>query len=352
LSQFDIHDRNEVRDCSALRYLDQVRELRAEIVEREQVGKNLPALGIAITTYNRAHMVMAQIDALQELTSCNFELVVCDDGSTDMTVPKLRDRGVKVISGINRGVAWNKNRGLFYLREIAASSNIVLMDDDIIPTRLGWQDEWIESVARYGHMNFKAPGPTVFAGKHTPTNPALSHNLGGACIAFSREAISYVGYMDTRFHGYGHEHTDLTMRAIRAGFGGFILVEDDRRRPCFYSIEGGLALLPSDSNANAESVARNGLVLMASEDEPIYRNAWRTSDEYKSLRSEIGALDGLNADPPYQQEFHAQAYLAANPDVAAANWDAWHHFTTKGWQENRPPAGRPPLPLPSAGADE
>lgn len=290
------------------------------------------SLGIAITTYNRREMVLAQIAALQRLTSCEFDLVVCDDGSSDGTVEALVSCGAKVVGGVNRGIAWNKNRGLFYLREIRGSQTILLLDDDVLPTVNGWEEEWLEGVRRYGHINWCAPGQSVIGGSGLAADPAVSRVLAGPCIAFSRQALSYVGYMDTRFKRYGHEHTDLTCRAIHAGFGGFIALDERTPYEYFYVIEGGLIVLGSVSNHDAESVARNSAILMQSSTEPIYRHAWRTPDEYDLMRSEMAALDGLASCPAV---FDPARYLEAYPDVAAAGADPIEHYIKLGIKEGR-----------------
>jgi hypothetical protein len=252
-------------------------------------------LGIAITTYNRRAMLQAQIETLHRLTTCTFDLVVCDDGSADDTVAAMAARGIPTIGGVNRGIAWNKNRGLFYLREIRGCEVILLLDDDVLPGHEGWERGWIEAVRRHGHINYMYAGPEILSGANTPEDPGVSHRLLGACIGFSRAVLGYVGYMDTRFKGYGHEHTELTRRAIRAGFGGYIQVTDGTIERRFYSIDGGLLLQSAVSHANPDSIAANERILDNSDNEPIYRHAWRNEEEYELLRAEMSPLDGLAA---------------------------------------------------------
>jgi FkbM family methyltransferase len=316
------HDVNDVRSTVPQHLLDAAKQQMARLqaaqtevptamapatppdqdaIQRKQTVK----LGIAITTYNRKSMLLEQIECLKNLTSCPFELVVCDDGSSDGTVEALRNIGVKVIGGTNRGIAWNKNRGLFYLREIYGADVILLLDDDLLPERDGWEQEWIEGVQRWGHINFQYPNPEIILGSNIPADPGVSNNLLGACVAFSRDVLSYVGYMDTRFKGYGNEHTDLTARAIRAGFGGFIIREGERRWRYFYSIHGGIKLEASVSNINSDHIAHNSKILAESENEPIYRNAWRDDEEYDLLRSEMAPLHGFGGGAPYEKQIFA-----------------------------------------------
>lgn len=293
-------------------------------------------LGIAISTYNRRDMVVQLINTLRRLTSCQFMLVVCDDGSSDGTVEAVQNCGAKIIAGINRGIAWNKNRGLFYLREICGSQTILLLDDDVLPTVAGWEQEWISGAERFGHVNWRAPAHSVIGGSDIVADPGISTSLAGPCLAFSRQALSYIGYMDTRFRGYGHEHTDLTIRAIRAGFGGFATRIDEEIVHYFYVIKGGLTLFPVQSSSDATSIKRNHEVFLQSFSDSIYRNPWRSEEEYNLLRSEMAEFDGLNElRAPHALRFDSEGYLAANPDVAAASFNALHHYLVFGIRENR-----------------
>jgi glycosyltransferase involved in cell wall biosynthesis len=280
-------------------------------------------------------MLTSLIAALHNRTSCSFDLVVCDDGSTDDTLQHFAADGVKVIGGTNRGIAWNKNRGLFYLREILACDIIILLDDDVLPVRHGWEQEWIEATIRYGHINFPPFGTPIFSGSNLATDPGLSTKLGGVCLAFSREALSYVGYFDPRFKGYGHEHTDLTLRAIRAGFGGFIYSDSNSSYPCFLSIDGGLVLLSSRSHYDETSVTDNQVVLEKSALQDIYRLPWRNHEEYEIFRSEIEGRNSDQSDEGFLRKFNPENYLKAHADVASANIDAWTHFKEFGWSEKR-----------------
>ncbi len=298
-------------------------------------------LGIAISTFNRRPMLLGLIDALQAQTSRDFDLVVCDDGSTDNTVAALRARGVPVIAGANRGIAWNKNRGLFYLREILGCDVILLLDDDVLPVRQGWERDWIAAVRKFGHINFLSDSGLLLSGANSPEDPGVSGDLWGACVAFSRAASSYVGYFDTRFRGYGHEHTDLTMRAIRAGFGGFLVEEDGVTHHRFYAIEGGLKLLPSQSAIDKASVARNQPVWAESQAEPIFRNAWRTVEEYTLLRSELAALDGLQPAHQPVAEAAAGMNLARGKAAMQSSTSEWSTGATAAQDAGGAVNGRP-----------
>jgi hypothetical protein len=94
-------------------------------------------LGIAVVTYNRAEVLRNTIESIRGYTSEPFVLVVADDGSTDSTKMLLSDMRVPHISGPNKGIAWNKNRGIFYLVEVEKCSEIIMLEDDTYPVRTG-----------------------------------------------------------------------------------------------------------------------------------------------------------------------------------------------------------------------
>ncbi len=253
-----------------------------------------PRLGIAVTTFNRRALVMALVAALRELTLTPFELVVCDDGSTDGTAEVLRAAGVRVIAGGNKGIAWNKNRGLYYLLHVADCDVVLLLDDDIEPVAPGWEREWIEAVERHGHVNHVHPAyrHSVAAGLGSAEDPVLTGMIPGWALGFSKGVLAQIGYFDPRFGRYGHEHSDLSFRAVRAGFGG-ITLEEEGRRTLFFAIEGGLAGVPSQTSGTQDDLATNARLLAQSGKEPLYRHAWRDDNEMALLLDEIAtALPG------------------------------------------------------------
>src|SRR6476469_6267004 len=98
------------------------------------------ALGIGIVTYNRRDIVGDTIDRVREFTRRpDTAFVVADDGSNDGTLEMLRQKQVPVITGINMGIAWNKNRALFVLSQMLGCQTTVLLEDDTQPAGSGWE---------------------------------------------------------------------------------------------------------------------------------------------------------------------------------------------------------------------
>ena len=89
------------------------------------------SVGIGIVTYNRKDILNDTIDRVRAFTrQPDAALVVADDGSTDGTLAMLRDKQVPVITGVNMGIAWNKNRALFLLSHMLDCETVILLEDD------------------------------------------------------------------------------------------------------------------------------------------------------------------------------------------------------------------------------
>jgi glycosyltransferase involved in cell wall biosynthesis len=191
-------------------------------------------LGIGVITYNRLEQVRRCVEAIRSLTRTPYHLVIADDGSEDGTAAWARESGLPVVTGRNRGVAWNKNRALYWLMHRTRCEKLLLIEDDIYPVRPGWEQGWLEALDRFPHLNLSppaaCPGGTekeavvaTYAGY-----PALNW-VGGVLMAMTRKGMETVGYLDTRFQGYGREHRDLTERYQRAGLHppeGYLTLRD------------------------------------------------------------------------------------------------------------------------------
>jgi glycosyltransferase involved in cell wall biosynthesis len=248
-------------------------------------------IGIAITTYNRREMVCAQVQAIRSLTGEAYVLVVCDDGSTDGTQDALRAMGVPAICGINRGIAWNKNRGIFYLMAIHGCDVVILLDDDMRPIVQNWHARWVEAAAKLGHVNFLHPHlmPELANAECTLESPCLSPRLLGPCIAFHRYAWSMVGYMDSRFGRYGHEHTEFTNRFLRNGFGGCQRLRDGVLVNHYHVIGGGIELLPVTGNGSQADIDANTAIWhgINNESPHTFRAPWHDERQRLEFLTEI-----------------------------------------------------------------
>ncbi len=261
-------------------------------------------LGIAITTLNRRDMVMDLVTKIRALTAAPFDLVICDDGSSDGTVEALRERGEVVIGGTNRGIAWNKNRGIYYLMHSSRCEVVLLIDDDVAPVRHGWEREWITAAQIHGHVNYAHPvfDSRITMGGKTAENPGMCSMISGCALVFDRYVLAQVGFMDPRFGRYGHEHTELTFRVIRAGYGAAIIQLPDGNHHLFKVIEGGLKALASDSLGSQAEAQANDRVMAAVKHDMLYRHAWRDDEaQAKFLAEQDEALPAPGQKRPYNK---------------------------------------------------
>jgi GT2 family glycosyltransferase len=243
------------------------------------------ALGIAVSTYRRRDRLELLIEKLERLTITAHELVVADDGSRDGTVEWCRARGLRVISGENRGVAHNKNRGLFALATLGCDP-ILLMEDDVYPETPGWEGEWVAATGRWHHVAYLHPRIARFtsSGSGTLADPYINHKATAQLLTISAEALAQVGYFDSRFEGWGHEHGEWTTRIKRAGYGFKQITLPDGTRPkAQFFLSGGLVDNEGPRWRDAEQGQRNRELQRRIQREPVFRCPWRTDEQRSSF---------------------------------------------------------------------
>ncbi len=244
-------------------------------------------LGIGITTFRRSKLLNYALDGIARHTRTPYTLIVADDGSQDDTLELLRARKIPHVAGPNRGVAWNKNRVLFHLHEVVRCDVMILLEDDMMPRHDGWEIDWIRAIQKWGHANIGGNWFRHLLGSEagTPDDPFVSSVLTAQCSGFSREALNAVGYMDTRFGRYGHEHCEHSVRMVRAGFGG-------TREPqqMFYLLNSDLQMLATDqSDYHAEVGKNSNIFAEVMKDPTLYRRAWRSAEEWRQIRADLSA---------------------------------------------------------------
>jgi len=254
-------------------------------------------LGLAVITYERLGLLERLIANVTELTVSPHELVIADDGSQDGSAEWCRGRGLRVVTGVRRGVAWNKNRALFALAQLGCDP-LVLLEDDALPVERGWERDWIEGTQRWHHL---ACDPKVLrhaaSGTGTPADPYVSPAATGFCMSVSGEVLGAVGYFDSRFRGWGHEHAEWTTRIKRAGYGSRrITLPDGRRTGAQFFITGGLALVKAKSSRVDAEARANLEVGNRIADDPVFRRPWRTPRERADFLAEQAqaGIDGAS----------------------------------------------------------
>jgi glycosyltransferase involved in cell wall biosynthesis len=257
-------------------------------------------LAVGVISYNRRALLESCLEHLRKNTPLPIDLIVADDGSTDGCVELLREQNVPVITGPNRGIAWNKNRALFALLEHSKADVILLLENDCYPAEPSWAETWLEAVALHGHINCLHPktmaelatGKTpeaIIGGSGTPRDPYLCKRISGICIGSSRQALAKVGFLDTRFKGYGHEHAEWTTRFHNEGYGVHWYDDGSGRQKANLMIQGGLIGLDERSSSDKSTVNANYELFQRLKGEPNYRAPWRTPEEEQRLRGEVSA---------------------------------------------------------------
>jgi GT2 family glycosyltransferase len=259
-------------------------------------------LGIGVITYRRPHALAALLDKLKQSTTGDFKLVVADDGSGDETLAVCQAAGVPVVTGVNRGVAWNKNRALYWLYG-QGCTHFVILEDDMAVTDDGWNQSWISAIDRWDHINWLAQSHIPFVtagmflgGSGSPDDPYVCEHLYGVCMGFSRRSLARVGFYDTRFIKYGFEHIDLTLRNRRAGLGVRDIATKDGTVLSFVMIPGGLTILDMVSGADMTAVERNRVIFQAIQGEPVYRAPWHDQEERALIEAETGCRMDLEME--------------------------------------------------------
>jgi GT2 family glycosyltransferase len=253
-------------------------------------------LGLAVVTYRRAERLAPLIEAIARLTSAPYRLVVAEDGGEDGSVEWCRAQSHTVITGPNRGVAHNKNRGLFALAAQGCDP-LLLLEDDVLPVERGWEWDWIEGTARWGHLAYHHPKVArhTVSGAGTAADPYVNPAATAQCLSVSAQVLADVGYLDPRFRGWGHEHAEWTTRIKRAGYGfQEIDLPDGRRAKAQLYLDGGLESERAASFRDDAQARRNRELALSMREEPVFRRPWRSAEERREFLAEqaAGGIDG------------------------------------------------------------
>lgn len=245
-------------------------------------------IGVGIITFNRISYLKDCVEALRK-TDAPYQLVVAEDGGSDNTVSWCREQGIDVVTGSNHGVGYNKNRALHALFVTYGCDVVILLEDDTRVQSPDWLAVWAEATAEWGHTNYMAPHRDyVISGSGSNIHdPIIARAVLGPITGTSRVAFEAVGYLDSRFRGYGFEHAEWTNRMIRAGFGGFI-ANDELRYKC---LSYGIDYLQQLSFRDEDQVKKNRSIyaaLMA--DKSIYREPWRDDTQKAEFLGQFGGM--------------------------------------------------------------
>src|SRR5207253_309302 len=189
-------------------------------------GSRGPSISVVVCSYNGSRTIRACLDGLRRLEYPDFEVIVVDDGSTDMTASIAREYPFQVVRTPNRGLSSARNTGL-----AAATGEIVAyIDDD------AWPDpHWLTYLAASfvgtahagaGGPNLPPPGDGWIAEcvAHAPGGPThillsdqQAEHLPGCNMAFRRAQLEAIGGFDARFRAAGDD-VDVCWRVQERGW--------------------------------------------------------------------------------------------------------------------------------------
>ncbi|HEY1931063.1 MAG TPA: glycosyltransferase [Acetobacteraceae bacterium] len=247
-------------------------------------------LGIGIITYNRKAVLSETLDRVRRHTRYPFTAVgVADDGSTDGTLDMLRARNMLTVTGRNMGIAWNKNRALFMLTELQRCDVVILLEDDSYPTRDHWEIEWLNAAIRWGHATIAGDWMQsgFLSGAGTADDPIRSTLVTAQCAVYSREAILFGGYYDSRFRGYGHEHVEHSLRMVRLGYGGADEEVDGAQVTVFKLLKTSMQFAKTTSFFDQAQADRNYTLARQLLLDATYRAPWHDEAAMQQFRDEM-----------------------------------------------------------------
>jgi GT2 family glycosyltransferase len=185
-------------------------------------------ISIVVPVRNRPDLLRATLQGLarQDLPSDQFEVIVCDDGSTEDLSPVIEDSclgalQIRLLRQAPLGPATGRNLGIRH----AKAPLVLLMDSDVLPEpgvvramvdALETHPEWAGAEARLRPVG-EGSGPLW-------TAPASEE--GGryhtAAIAFPKGILEAVGGMDQDFKMAACEDAELAARVLQHGEIGFV----------------------------------------------------------------------------------------------------------------------------------
>src|SRR3989344_656448 len=131
----------------------------------------MPKVSVIIPSYNHVRYIKAAIESVLEQTLHDFEIVICDDGSTDNTVneiKKISDKRIKLFTFVkNRGTSATINECLQHTSgEYIAHLN---SDDRLLPNKLKKQVTYLDTHSKIGgvfsYADLIDENGTVFSSK-------------------------------------------------------------------------------------------------------------------------------------------------------------------------------------------
>lgn len=203
-------------------------------------------VSIIILAWNQLQFTQTCLESINRNTPEPYQLIMVDNGSTDGTVPWLRemtraDSRIQVIENAdNRGFAAGCNQGI----KTAQGEYILLLNNDTVVTS-GWLAGMRELLDHFpdagivGPMTNRASGVQVVADVGYRSLEELpswvkgfrennryrvipQRRIVGFCMLFKRELVEKIGFLDESFGPGNYEDDDYCLRAELAGYRNLV----------------------------------------------------------------------------------------------------------------------------------
>jgi cellulose synthase/poly-beta-1,6-N-acetylglucosamine synthase-like glycosyltransferase len=204
-----------------------------------------PKISVVVCTFNGSKTISNNLESLSVLQYPNYEVIVVNDGSNDITEAIVKEYvhkyGFKLITTENRGLANARNTGL----ESATGDIVAYVDDDAYP-----DPQWLTYLAlefrKTTHIGIGGPnitaegdGPISECVSSSPGNPVHvlisdteAEHIAGCNMAFRRSALKKIGGFDSQFKIAGDDVDVCWMlqkRGYTLGFSPAAMVWHSRR---------------------------------------------------------------------------------------------------------------------------
>lgn len=304
-------------------------------------------VSVVIPTYNRWEKLRRVLDGYREqsIPAADFEILVCDDGSTDETPERVREYSagapyaLRHLRGENSGPATARNRGI----RGAEAPVVVMTDDDCVPhpdllarhlasTRRGVSTigyiDWHPEIDVTPFMAFLSPGYRFNFAQITDPQQATFRCYYTANVSVWRDDALALNGFDEQFPAAAYEDIELGYRLHKAG----VRLVYDELAIIYHLHEMRLEGMLRSQVVNGESAAyavrkHPELAIEAGipglRDPGISRRFYRAALDYyfvaglqRGLKEEFGdewatRLDEmLDAEPAYRQGIEHQFFQA------------------------------------------
>ncbi|MCL5035844.1 MAG: glycosyltransferase family 2 protein [Chloroflexi bacterium] len=207
--------------------------------------ENQPEVFIIIVNWNQPEHTIECLYSLEKINYPRFEIVVADNGSTDGSEEKIREKfpDVHLIqTGANLGFTGGNNAGIKYAMDKGADyvfllNNDTVVDPDVLTPLVetgesgpstGMLGSKIYNYYRKNEIDFTETvidwknGTATFPGRGEIERGEYEEakeveSLCGCAMMVKREVIEKIGMLDDDFFAYC-EDTDWSVRAKKAGY--------------------------------------------------------------------------------------------------------------------------------------